>query len=292
MPPQRTSSQAKAPDACAHTLAPAGALACVTAPSGAAAPPAPSHACAARQPACPCAPQLSHTRGGATGSISPERRVPPSWGAMGPLPHTLSVDTLSGATHGRSVVSHTNRRPSRRGHVPGKRGAPAPRGGVPRPQHRSARLCRTQRRLPAAVPPHPSSPRHVPCRLYAESGARRPHRCCPAARAAAHVSRSSRRASPRPPHQAAQKRLPTRPVMGRGIPPAGLLGPGPPLSRRVRRAPHLRPLAAPARAHGSGCPCGGGRRARPPRHRSLSMPGNIGEHRAFATWHSAREEIV
>jgi hypothetical protein len=58
MRPQCTRLQAAAPDACAHTLAPAGALAFNNAhSSGAAAPPAPYHAFAERALACPCSPR-------------------------------------------------------------------------------------------------------------------------------------------------------------------------------------------------------------------------------------------
>ena len=53
MHPQRTSIQAKAPDAVEHTLDPAGALAFHNEHSGSAAPPAPSNAFAERELACP-----------------------------------------------------------------------------------------------------------------------------------------------------------------------------------------------------------------------------------------------
>ena len=124
MHPQRTSIQAKAPDAFEHTLDPAGALEFANEHSGSAAPPAPYNAFAERELACPCS-QLSHTPGGDTCRVYRKKNLPPSWVSIGPMPNTMSVDKLSVATHGRSVVSNTNQRPSLRGHMPCKSGSQA-----------------------------------------------------------------------------------------------------------------------------------------------------------------------
>jgi hypothetical protein len=126
MRPQCTRLQAAAPDACAHTLAPAGALAFNNAhSSGAAAPPAPYHAFAERALACPCSPR-SPTPGGDPGSVYRKKHLPPAWVSIGPMPHTMAVYTLAVVPNGPAVGSPTHPRPSRRGHGPCKSGSPAP----------------------------------------------------------------------------------------------------------------------------------------------------------------------